>query len=68
MKLMSINTYLDELSSKLVIKDDEKAKITTSVTSIKSKLNDYFGSKIIDIVVFGSYTRGTILPRKADEE
>lgn len=68
MKLMSINTYLDELSSKLVIKDDEKAKITTSVTSIKSKLNDYFGSEIIDIVVFGSYTRGTILPRKADEE
>ncbi|MDY5692963.1 SMODS domain-containing nucleotidyltransferase [Ruminococcus flavefaciens] len=65
---MSINTYLDELSSKLVIKDDEKAKITTSVTSIKSKLNGYFGSEIIDIVVFGSYTRGTILPRKADEE
>ena len=68
MKLVSINTYLEELSSKLVIKDDEKSKISTSVTSIKSKLKDYFGSEIIDIVVFGSYTRGTILPRKADEE
>lgn len=65
---MSINSYLEELSSKLVIKETEKDKIGTSVSSIKDKLEDYFGSKIIDIIVFGSYTRGTILPRRADEE
>lgn len=65
---MSINSYLEELSSKLVIKEEEKTKISISVSSIKTKLKKYFGSEIIDIVVFGSYTRGTILPRKADEE
>ena len=65
---MSVNSFLEELSSKLVFKDEEKNKVGISVSSIKTKLKNYFGSEIIDIVVFGSYTRGTILPRKADEE
>ena len=65
---MSINSFLEELSSKLVFKDEEKNKVDISVSSIKTKLKNYFGSEIFDVVVFGSYTRGTILPRKADEE
>lgn len=65
---MSVNSFLEELSSKLVFKDEEKNKVGISVSSIKTKLKNYFGSEIFDVVVFGSYTRGTILPRKADEE
>ena len=65
---MSVNSFLEELSSKLVFKDEEKNKVDISVSSIKTKLKNYFGSEIFDVVVFGSYTRGTILPRKADEE
>lgn len=65
---MSINSYLEELSSKLVIKEPEREKINISISNIKNKLKNHFGSEATEIIVFGSYTRRTILPRKADEE
>lgn len=64
---MSVNSYLQDLGSKLVLSSNEKGGITTSINSIKDKLTSYFGEEVIDKVVFGSYTRETILPRKADE-
>lgn len=64
---MSINSYLRDLSSNLVLSSNEKSGITTSINSIKDKLASYFGEEIIEKIVFGSYTRETILPRKADE-
>lgn len=64
---MSINSYLQDLSSNLVLSSNEKGGITTSINSIKDKLASYFGDEIIEKIVFGSYTRETILPRKADE-
>lgn len=64
---MSVNSYLQNLGSTLVLSSDEKSSITTSISTIKDRLTLYFGDDVIDKVVFGSYTRETILPRKADE-
>jgi predicted nucleotidyltransferase len=54
------------LGSNLVLSEDEKTSITKSITTLSSRLSAYFGSNITSHFQFGSYTRGTILPRKAD--
>lgn len=64
---MSVNSYLEKLSSSLVLNGDEKSHIKTSVAKITERLGYYF-SDVKDIVVFGSYSRETILPRKVDEK
>lgn len=64
---MSINSYLTNLSSNLIIRDDEKESIARSINTLESRLRVYFGDDIETQFCFGSYTRGTILPRKADE-
>ena len=63
---MSVNSYLENLGSDLVLSESEKSSIKTSVDTIKSRLDNYF-SDINEKKIFGSYDRGTILPRKADE-
>lgn len=64
---MSVNTYLQSLASSLVLSTSEKDSITTSVNTIKSRLDGYF-SDVVEKKVFGSYFRETILPRKVDEK
>lgn len=63
---MSINSYLTELASELVLRDSEKESIDRSIATIHSRLKLYF-SDVEEDFRFGSHTRGTILPRKADE-
>ena len=63
---MSVNTYLQTLGSTLVLNQSEKDSIITSLSTLKSRLSSYFGSDISEKKEFGSYSRGTILPRKAD--
>lgn len=64
---MTVQTYLDGLASKLYLKQDEKDKINKSIDTLASRLNLYFNNnQLNDHFKFGSYTRGTILPRKAD--
>ena len=64
---MSVNSYLFDLGSSLVLSDTEKDKIVTSINAIKANLDRYFGSSVVEKKVYGSYVRSTILPRKADE-
>jgi len=64
---MSVNTYLQELASSLVLNSTEKDSISTSVSTIKSRLDSYF-SDVTEKKVFGSYVRDTILPRKSDSD
>lgn len=64
-KYMSVNSYAESLSSNLVLIESEKQNIRTSISTLRARLNLYFND-IEDIFEFGSYTRGTILPRKAD--
>lgn len=63
---MSVNSYLESLASQLVLSTSEKDHISNSISTIKSRLDTYFGSNITEKKLFGSYVRGTILPRKAD--
>lgn len=63
---MSVNTHLTKLASDLVLSDTENSSIATSISTLSSRLNAYFESGITNHFQFGSSTRGTILPRKAD--
>ncbi len=64
---MSVNNYLENLASKLVLNSIERDHISKSVDVIRDRLDDYFGTNISEKKLFGSYVRGTILPRKADD-
>jgi predicted nucleotidyltransferase len=64
---MSVISYLDVRSSRAVLSVDEQASINTSVATIKTRLNNYFGVSLSEHLRFGSSTRGTILPRKMDQ-
>ena len=63
---MTASTHLTTLASDLVLSDAEKTCISTSITTLSSRLKAYFGSNVTNHFQFGSNTRGTILPRKAD--
>ncbi len=67
---MNLNNHLTKFSRELFIshKSLEKQKVNTSVKTMKSKLGAFFGDKIDEVMLFGSYSRGTILPRKYDEK
>lgn len=63
---MTVNSHLTNLASDLVLSSDEKSSILVSNITLKTRLESYFGSQITNHFRFGSNTRGTILPRKAD--
>lgn len=63
---MSVNSYLTNLASRLVLSPEENSSITTSINTLSSRLDSYFGGTITRHFKFGSSTRGTILPRRAD--
>lgn len=64
---MSINSYLTDLSSDLVLSSNEKSSIGTSIDTLSRRLDLYFNNgELHNHFQFGSSTRGTILPRKAD--
>ena len=63
---MTVSTHLASLASSLVLSESEKSSISRSIVTLFSRLDTYFGDGIIEHFQFGSNTRGTILPRKAD--
>lgn len=63
---MTVNSYLMELASALVLSPDEKESIETSLSNLRKKIDAHFTDGIDHHFKFGSSTRGTILPRKAD--
>ncbi|MGN8024146.1 SMODS domain-containing nucleotidyltransferase [Phyllobacterium sp. 22229] len=66
---MTVNSYLTSRASAAVLSADEKTSINTSVSTLGSRLNGYFtktGDGLSSHFKFGSFTRGTILPRKMD--
>ena len=63
---MNINSYLSDLASEAIIRNKEKANINLSINTLKDRLNNRFGDRIKEQLIFGSYTRGTILPRSMD--
>lgn len=65
---MSVNSYLNSLASDLVLSNDENESIKKSISTLETRLKNWFGSAVIESFKFGSYTRGTILPRKVDSD
>lgn len=67
---MSINRYLEETASKLIIKGNEKESIDVSLNTFKDRMRDYFSKNesvnLKEIKVFGSYQRDTNLPQSVD--
>lgn len=65
---MSVLTYLQSRASAAVLSSSEESSINTSITTLKTRLNSYFGSGLTEHFRFGSSTRGTILPRSMDAQ
>lgn len=66
---MSVLSYLNDLSSKLVITQEEKTLIAVSIGFLGNNLSNWEHSRdIVEQFVFGSYDRETILPRWADDD
>jgi len=65
---MSVNSHLISLVSELILSNIEKTSISTSVKTLLSRLNLYFGGLITNQFQFGSSTRATILPRRVDSK
>lgn len=64
---MSVNAYLSRLAGQAIIRDTEKLSIDRSITTLETRLAGYFPGQYTHNFVFGSYSRGTILPRRMDE-
>lgn len=67
--MASINNRLSNIASDLFIKygSSERNYILGKIENIKENIKSYFGSNVLEVVVFGSFQRDTILPRKFDE-
>lgn len=65
---IGLNNHLKRISSELFLKHsgEERRKIDVSVNNIIDKLNEYFEDEIDESILFGSYIRDTILPRRFD--
>ena len=49
-----------------MLSSTENASITTSISTLSSRLTSWFGTEVSEKFQFGSSTRGTILPRSID--
>ncbi len=65
---MSVLSFLTNTASSAVLSATEQSSITTSITTLQSRMTLHFDSSAIALHFrFGSSTRGTILPRSMDE-
>jgi hypothetical protein len=65
---MTAQSYLYNRATNAVLSDNEKSSVSTSIDTLKIRLNAYFESTLLQHFAFGSYTRNTILPRSLDAE
>ena len=66
--MANLNYYITQLSNTLFISygSDERNGIDRSLSYLKSNIKTYFGTRVNSVTTFGSFTRGTIIPRKYD--
>lgn len=65
---MSVNSHLTNVASKLIITDNERTVIDNHITALRNKIDGSFASgSVTERFAFGSYTRKTLMPRKADD-
>lgn len=64
---MTVNSHLNRLAGFGIVRSQEKLNIQTSINAITTRLKLHFGDEVTGTVVFGSYSRNTILPRFMDD-
>lgn len=64
---MTVLSHLKAVSSDAVLNEKEKKSISTSIQTLEQRLDRHFGKDVLERFKFGSSTRGTILPRKMDD-
>ncbi|GFH63130.1 MAG: nucleotidyltransferase [Candidatus Desulfovibrio kirbyi] len=65
---MSVLTYLTSIAGNAILSSNEISSIDTSINTLKSRINlSFINGTIKNQILFGSSTRGTILPRTMDE-
>ena len=65
---MSVLSYLEKVASTLVLSDAENQSISRSISTLEIRLGLFDANdEIKGNYIFGSYDRGTILPRYYDE-
>jgi predicted nucleotidyltransferase len=64
---MTVGSYLNYIAGQAYVRDEEKQSIRNSITNLQSRLVRNFGTEISQQLIFGSYSRDTILPRSMDE-
>jgi hypothetical protein len=66
---MSVLSFLNDTASNAVLSSPEQSSITTSISTLQSRLGLHFtDGEIKQQFRFGSSTRSTILPRSMDEK
>lgn len=63
---MTVKSYLDYISSAAYVRDTERQSINNSIHTLQMRLKGHFDNNIKSQFIFGSYSRGTILPRNMD--
>lgn len=63
---MTVNSYLIHLTNHAIVRDQEKVSIQRSIATLEARLKAHFGTQLKSSFIFGSYSRGTILPRTMD--
>lgn len=63
---MTVNSHLSRIASACILRDNAKADVDRSVGYIMRNVASYFGADISEQIVFGSYSRGTLLPQRYD--
>ena len=68
---MTVQSYLESRAAKAILSPDETSSINTSISTLSTRLGGYFtspGDGLANRFLFGSATRGTILPRTIDKD
>lgn len=63
---MSVNSYLNDLAQKAIVRNNDNNKIEVSIKTIKGRLKSFTNNKV-NLLIFGSYKRRTIISRKFDD-
>ena len=64
---MSVLTHLQCTAQALLLPQAERSSIARSIETLRDRADNYFSDDLRSHVQFGSSTRGTQLPRRADE-
>jgi predicted nucleotidyltransferase len=63
---MPIDKHLTKIAVQSILADDAKDVVQRTLGALQTRLQQHFGARMQSSVVFGSYSRGTILPRAMD--